>query len=413
MNRAAAAWLALLCALALGGTPLPAVSAGRSEIWLTADRGRGEERGTQDAPFIVRTADAFDARMRGTSPNTTIHLLPGIYETKGGTADSGGFAVKNGWTIRGAGMGRTTVRLVGCVRDKGGGTAVGRAFFSGWGDGVTNVLLTDLTVDANGPGVARVAGTDRLSTEGVRLMGRDLRLERVHAIRAVGRRNAPGVNPESFILGIGTRTATDRHGSFEILSCKVSDFVGGACTAIAIYGPDDPAALSGGLIRSNHVQLNGQGSDVGLGAYGDGIVVERNEVTGAARAFNWDTPKHGRGTIIRSNVFLGCIGYALCLGGGTDGLVEGNVIEVVGDTAVAVLLSARNDVLPGASRWVIRGNILKARSGRPGATAFYRDSIAPGCVFENNIMDPAFELRGKPEHFARWRGNRQPDGRER
>ena len=384
-----------------------------AEVWLTPERGRAEATGTRQNPYPVPTAEAFDQRLRELPAGTVIHLLPGTYETKGGTTDAGGFQVRSGWQIRGAGMDRTTVRLTGFVRDQGGATGVGRVFFNGWGPGVSNVVIADLTVDANGEGIVRAAGTPRMTTEAVRLQGRDLLLERVRAVGAVGRRNAPGVNPESFILQIGPHSPADRTASFRILGCEVRDFAGGNCTAISLFGPDRADTLSGGLVRSNRITLGGTGGEFGFAAYGDGVIVEFNQVTGASRAFNWDTPKNGRRTIIRTNQFLRCTGYALCLGGGADGLVEGNLIELAGNGALGVLLSARNDTFPGASGWVIRGNTFRAASGRPGVAAFHRNAVAPGSVFENNVLEPALELRARPQDFARWRGNRQPDGTRR
>src|SRR5258705_12536908 len=60
----------------------------------------------------------FDDRMKEMLPNTTIHIGPGTFETRGiweGPPLTPGWRIKTGQRILGAGMGLTTVKLVGCL----------------------------------------------------------------------------------------------------------------------------------------------------------------------------------------------------------------------------------------------------------------------------------------------------------
>ncbi|MBX3745906.1 MAG: right-handed parallel beta-helix repeat-containing protein [Verrucomicrobiae bacterium] len=379
--------------------------AGTNAFWLQPGRTPGGS-GSQSDPWIVSQPEDFDARLRAIPTNSVITLLPGVFETYGsGAPGQPGFFVKNGWTVQGAGIHRTTVRLVGCILDQHPGSGVGRVFFSGWGPGVERVVLRDLTVDCNERGVRARMKADDLTLSAVFLMGREHRVERIKAINALGRRTLPGGNPECFVIALSPRDdSTDATGYF-VEDCEVSSFAGGSVTAIALLGTGGRNGATGAL-RRNRVVLGGTGGEFGFSAYGaGGFVIEHNVTRQAARAFNWDTAAPGRDLTIRNNQFLQCTGWALTLGGGGDSIVEDNVIELAGPNALGVQISARNEIFPGAGAWIIRNNTFRARSGTPMVVRFFRGVPVPGCQFVGNRIDPRLRHDPSAAKFDTWRAN--------
>lgn len=397
-----------LVPLLLMAALLPAPGAPGSDpasFWLKSGRSSGGA-GSQSDPWIVSQPEEFDARLRAIPTNAVIHLLPGTFETYGGGAPGQpGFFVKSGWTLQGAGIDRTTVRLVGCILDQHPGSGVGRVFFSGWGPGVERVVIRDLTVDCNERGVRARMKADDLTLSAVFLLGREHRVERIKAINAIGRRTLPGGNPECFVIALSPRDeSTDATGYFAE-DCEVSAFAGGSVTAIALLGTGGRNGATGAF-RRNRVFLNGTGGEFGFSAYGaGGFVIEHNVTRRAARAFNWDTAAPGRDLTIRHNQFLQTTGWALTLGGGGDSIVEDNLIELAGPNALGVQISARNEIFPGAGAWVIRNNTFRARSGTPMVVRFYRGQPVPGCQFVGNRIDPRLRHDPSAAKFDSWRAN--------
>jgi hypothetical protein len=368
--------------------------------------------GSQADPWTVASPEEFDAQLRKTPAHATIHLGPGVFETYGaGAPGQPGFIVKNGWSIQGAGIDKTVIRLVGCLPDEHPGSGIGFIFFSGWGPGVDRIAMRDFTADCNAIAVMDHVKRQNISLSAIYLMGSQHTVQRVKAINAIGRRGRPGVNPEAFVIRVGPRDAnTDATGYF-VEDCEVSSFQGGAVTAIALLGTGGKNGATGAF-RRNQIVLQGSGGEFGFSAYGaNGFVIEHNVTHRAARAFNWDTAAPGRDLIIRNNRFLQCTGSALLLGGGSASVVEDNVIELSGAKAVGVMISARNKVLPGASGWVIRNNVFQA-PGRDGvAVRFYGDEPAPGCTFTGNRIEDGLKIRAGRSGFRVWRNNVNREGR--
>jgi hypothetical protein len=390
---------------------LPAAE--RPQVWLTPKGERPGGTGTQQDPYVVTQPEEFDARMRAIPDHALIHLGPGVFETYGwGAPDQPGFRVRTGWTVQGAGIDQTTVRLMGCVADQHPGSGIGRIFFSGWGAGVDGVVIQNFTADCNFPGVSRAMGRKGISLAAVSLMGRDLRVEKVKVIQSAGYRSAPGVNPETFAISLSPRDGeTDASGYF-IEDCEVSNFSGGKITAISILGKGGKNGASGAL-RRNRVELVGVDGEFAFSAYGAReVVIEQNTTRRAVRAFNWDTPGPGHGILIRSNQFFECVNWALNLGGGSDSIIEHNLIELAGDRAVGVHISAANEIFPGAGKWTIRNNTFRVTRGSPTLAAFFRNVPVPGCVFENNRIEGRVKMDRSAAGFTVWRNNTDNRRRE-
>lgn len=382
--------------------------AAESEIWFSPRAGRVPGDGSRQRPFEAG-GPAFDERLRALPPGSTVRLLPGTYETRGfqnGGPD--GILVKSGWTLTGAGVDRTTLRLIATLDDRTNNSGRNYVLFSGWGPTVSNVTISDLTIDCNYRGVSRASGLTNLSLHGIGLYGRDLVVRQVKVVNAAGYRSLPGVNPESFPIHLGIRGLEEPGGNLRIENCEVSSFAGGAATGIATLGEGGRDGIQG-VIRGNRVVMNHGPAQFGYSGYGsNGLIVEQNWCSGAVRGFNWDTGGHGRNLIIRSNQFLNCRSYGVLIGGSRDGLLEGNTIEMDGTHGAAVVLSAPNQLFAGASGWVVRGNTLRRRTSRPGellSVHFWNEVPPPGITFENNRIDPSLGLRVPTRGFARWNAN--------
>lgn len=124
----------------------------------------------------VREREQFDAVMRSILPNTTIHLGPGAFLTRGTHgAYAGGWEVKSGQKIYGAGIGVTTLKLVNAAFPEWMYIAITvRDYFN-----ITDSAeVADLTIDCNISGQLH----PQVATAAVHLQGRDLKVRRVRAI---------------------------------------------------------------------------------------------------------------------------------------------------------------------------------------------------------------------------------------
>ncbi len=393
--------------------PAPMLAAG--EFWLEPGRQRGGS-GTREDPWRVDSAETFDERMRGIPANSIIHLGKGTFETYGsGAPDQKGFLVKSGWQVIGAGQKQTTIRLLGCTPDTQAGSGIGRMFFSGWGAGVENVVFRDFTADCNADGVRKRMRRDNITLEAINLFGRQITIQRIRAINAIGRRANPNANPEAFVIAVSPRDDNTEADGYLIEDCEVSRFAGGNCTGICLLGGGGRGGGRNGargVIRNNRVLLNGGGGEFAFSAYGTAdFRIENNESRLAARAFNWDSDRPGSGLVIVSNRFLRCTSFAINLGGGGDSIIERNIIELEKPTAVAFQISAKNERYPGARSWIIRDNVIRTRARGGIAVRFFRGEPVPGCVFENNQLDPALTVDPSARAFQTWRGNSTTRGR--
>ena len=116
---------------------------------------------TAATPYLVSTADEFDAIMHEIGVSTHIHLAAGTYFTYGQRYPVGynrGWDVKSGWTISGAGEGATTIKLDSwpgntiVYQPTGKWSVIGNSYAPT--TLVSDVVIENLTVDGNWTGLA-------------------------------------------------------------------------------------------------------------------------------------------------------------------------------------------------------------------------------------------------------------------
>jgi hypothetical protein len=187
------------------------------EIWVSAHTnalGTGIILGTgaQNDPY----AGDLDAIVLASRPNTIIHLLPGVFYTKGYSANRSDLRLKAHQKIIGAGVDVTFIR-----RDN--------AFYKdvqvegelwGIGDGIE---ISNLTVDA------AAVGNEIYKKQGISIGGSHCVVRRVKVINVTGHFEA---GYEAFGISLGEPGAT---GGL-ISECEVSSVQGNYCTAIALSG---------------------------------------------------------------------------------------------------------------------------------------------------------------------------------
>ncbi len=383
-----------------------------AEVWLTSKGEQPGGAGSREDPWRVPTADAFAERMRGIAAGTVIHLGPGVFDTYGwGAPDHQGFEVRTGWTVAGAGRDKTTLRLLGCMADPKPGSGIGRVLFSGWGAGVENVVIRDLTIDCNARGVQSRMKRDNISLEAIRLMGRELRIEHVKVVHAIGGRDISVATPEAFLIALSPRDEKTDATGFFVEDCEVSQFGGGQCTAICVLGAGGKNGVTGAF-RRNKVLMQGGPGEYAFSTYGArDFIIEQNVTVQATRVFNWDTAAPGHGILIRSNQFLQCTGWAMNLGGGKDSTIEKNLFELSNSHTVGVQISAANALFPGAGAWTIRSNVFRALGGTPVAFRFFNGQPVDGCVFEGNTVDRRLLIDKSARSLKSWKNNVNERGR--
>jgi hypothetical protein len=268
--------LATLCCLTAGATELQYTN----EFWISTNAS-GANLGTLDNPFNAPTAAAFDQIMNGSyssiiPPNSTIHLMAGIYYTDGTGL------LKSGWRVLGSGIDITIIRL-----ETNGINGI--VFGCNTGIILTNFELCDLTVDGN------QTGTPTKDVDGVELLGGDIAIRRIKVI------NVGSYSAETHGISI-VPDSPDSKGNV-IEDCEVSSVYDAAndIDAISLDG-------GSGIIRDNKIYL----PNAGFGFNGEGThdyLIEGNYVYGAGQGFHLDTGGTSNLTII-NNSFIDCYNIA-------------------------------------------------------------------------------------------------------
>jgi hypothetical protein len=266
-----------------------------NEYWISTNTDSGN-LGTLDNPYICNTQPAFDLTMNKLPENSTIHLLPGTYQTEGSSA----WYVKSGQKLLGSGMDVTILQLVP------GAPSGNCVICSHLG---TNMAVSDLTADGN-----YTKGT--YTYHGVELFGTKLTESRVKAINLAY--FDPSVNSEAWGIGcnaFGWGSAIQSEGNL-IEDCEVSHFQGGlGISAIAFDGT--PTNSISGIMRGNRVYLPTSmptGYRAFNGAYAHDWLVEDNYVHGGSVGFYGDTGSYSN-VVVENNLFENCY-YGVELTGG-------------------------------------------------------------------------------------------------
>jgi hypothetical protein len=286
-----------------------------NEYWISTNIASAN-LGTEDDPFICNTQPTFDLTMNNLPENSTVHILPGTYQTEG----AAWWYVKSGQKILGSGMDVTTLQLVN-------GAPSGDSVISSHLG--TNMAVSDLTADAN-----YTSGI--YSYNGVELTGTKLTVSRVKAINLAY--FDTNINSEAWGIscnacGWGSTLQSD--GNL-IEDCEVSQFQGGASvTAFALGG--GPTNSISGIMRGNRVYLTTSvpsGYHAFNGAYAHDCLVEDNYVHGGSVGFYGDTGSYSN-MVVAHNLFENC--YF-----GTE-LMGGNRINLKFEANTVLLNTATNE----------------------------------------------------------------------
>lgn len=238
--------------------------------------------GTLDSPYDGSTAANFDSCMNylcNAHPNSTIHILTGIYDTKGDGA--WGISMSN-IRIVGSGIDRTVLK----IKDD---STIPQCFVIATccGSNFTNDEVSDLTVDGN-------YTTGNYNRFGIDLGGTHHVIRRVKAINlAENASNTNGpINSEGWGIGIDNYYLPSSEGNV-IEDCEVSNYKGGIQGQAGL----DAIFLNGnnisGTIRNNRIYGNGDPNNPVVGIIGGGLVntlIEGNYFVGVAPGLYAENP---------------------------------------------------------------------------------------------------------------------------
>jgi hypothetical protein len=242
-----------------------------NEFWICASTNT-LNLGTLANPFDGSDQTKFDTVMSNMPPNCAIHILAGAYETWGQV----NWGVKTGQKIIGSGIDVTVLRFAANVPI----TTNGPSVIANAGGPVTNVEVSDLTVDCNYTGQAE-------SHHGVGLDGTE------NAIRRVKVENPgyyPGSSTEAWGIDLVNSSLPYSAGNI-IEECEVNPLAGGHnITAISLdAGINTPIS---GIMRNNRVFLtpDPDGAQIAFDcSWATDCQVEDNYVDGADGGFVTDT----------------------------------------------------------------------------------------------------------------------------
>ena len=260
-----------------------------AEFWISTNTASGN-LGTLDNPFICAAEPEFDRTMSHLPPDCTVHILPGIYHTLGGSLHPA-YSLKSGQKILGSGMENTIIQLV--TNAPSGNSvmgSIGRA---------VGIEVSDLTLDCHY--MPRVSG--QVTYHGLDLNGSRLVARRVKVINLVYLDKT--VNSESWGIGFNSSYTGPFNSEGNIIQgCEVSNFVAGtACSAIALNG-----GCISGIIYNNRVFLGVTNSP--RVAFNGGnmhdVVIEGNYVDGATTGFYGDAGGYTN-VVVAHNTFKNCV----------------------------------------------------------------------------------------------------------
>ena len=263
-----------------------------------------------------------------------------------------GFTLGRGWRIHGSGVEKTTIQLASYLPIRavpnpqnmpvGTGSNIVLGTSS---DAASDIEISDLTIDGNYP--ALKAEAERQGIRALNLDAIDLRSDRghdwvhdVHVLHAAGEIGATDGRWETFPIRIysvkpGSSPEDSRDNIIERVN--MSDYGGGACTAIAI-------ANAVAEVRNNLVY----GYGIAYGGWQMGPVRFHDNISvGSEYGFNIDSLAN-RGVVIERNLILNPRKYGIVIGGG--GTYDGFII--------------RNNTIqinqPGVTGLIFQGNVRNA-----------------------------------------------------
>ena len=301
--------------------------------------------GTAKDPYDGSTAEKFDGILRSRSEahqqNLIVCIGPGTFETEG-TYDfiinvphksARGFTLNTNWKIHGAGIDRTILKLVSFFGNpphlstgKGEGVVL-----STYGDAVSGIEVSDLTIDDNYPGLKPVAtqqGIASLNLEAIHLRA-DGGGHWIHRVKVI---HAAGEVSEAFpvwIVSVNNKSPSLNSGNI-IEYVTLTDWGGGKCSAIAI-------ANVTGEVRNNEVY----GYEIGYGAWSVGKSSFHDNIAADTKyGFNIDSEEND-GVRIYNNQIIHPRRWGMVFGGGkryANFEIVGNTIQINDKSAIGILL---------------------------------------------------------------------------
>lgn len=176
-----------------------------TEVWLRSYEIPGVPgTGTEGNPFDASRADIFDALLRDFYFNPHdpidrkyyIHLGPGSFKTNGNllTPSGGvttGWKMGNGWILEGMGMNRTTLKLNeftdASSLDANGTHGSRVVVFAVPGEPNNNLVVRDMTIDANWPALPNRPADGKCAVAGVAMYSRgNATVENVRCLNTYG-----------------------------------------------------------------------------------------------------------------------------------------------------------------------------------------------------------------------------------
>lgn len=198
--------------------------ADRREVWVAVRTDGARGSGTQSDSYNGSTAERFDEIMRNLPNPATVHIGPGVFETRGeaaGLAVPPGWRPKSGQRILGSGMGVTTLKIVGATGTNYHHDAIGTT-----DEYLDGFEVSELTVDCNVEGQPN----PHVACGAIALRGgcRHVRIRRVRAIHFGSK--APGTVEngyyvENFVFYVAATPppAVETHG--DTYDCVYEDCV--------------------------------------------------------------------------------------------------------------------------------------------------------------------------------------------
>lgn len=372
--------------------------AGADEVWISPTGVDGSGHGTAADPYVCSSEAGFDALLDGSAipTNSTIHLLPGLFQTVGNVP------LKAGWKFRGAGMDATTIQMVdlpALLRANPGlaymtNVAVyevrvlGIAPLSYRRD---DVEVSDLTVDCNLQNQSAP-----LAIGAVRLQGANTRISRVRAINW----GSEVPNVECFIFGIGmgagSKWSIETNCIIEgcelgppapVVQVQGADGFTIAGNATNMLDPRSPGWVCGAEIRDCTIPGVAAGGGMSKPLYFTGLSIG-NGVDGA---------------IMDGNMAVNLTGNASAIGGSCGSLINCDIKDnMLLDVAKGVVFQF-GDFCPGGTNSIkqnirITDNFITVQPGGIGLrpAGIFGQVLTDLLIERNSILaaDPSRPING-------------------
>jgi hypothetical protein len=263
------------------------ISASNREIWMGIRSDNKIGSGTKSDPYpgqqfqYIMTGFTYGGPTWLKSTNFTVHLLPGTYEIRKGRSD--GANLPEGVRIRGAGMDKTTLKLVVAENSLNTFTLLRTPDF------MESIEISDLTVDANWGAETVIAR----KTAGIDVRAQSGRIERVRSI-GYGSLGLEGQNYTHETFPILWRVPATNRGNVLIRDNVIEGASRGGkagyAACIAIFGQSDvPDSRTPQIIvERNLIQDVPRGSGINLASVGR-VVVRNNRVLRSQTGVHADT----------------------------------------------------------------------------------------------------------------------------